>query len=161
MHEQVAHKIDQLERMTHSQLAARFEEVFGEPCRSRNRRYLIRRIAWRLQADAEGGLSQRARRRAAALANLADARVTPPRNGPAPASTSAATIKLPPGRDSRLPPPGSWLERSYKGRIVRVFVGDDSFEYDGCRYRSLSAVAKAVTGSHINGFVFFKLGGRS
>ncbi|MBP9024742.1 MAG: DUF2924 domain-containing protein [Phycisphaerae bacterium] len=55
--------------------------MFGEPSRSRHRRYLIHRIAWRLQADAEGGLTDRALQRAAELANDPDVRVTPPRHG--------------------------------------------------------------------------------
>ncbi|MBU6172355.1 MAG: DUF2924 domain-containing protein [Planctomycetes bacterium] len=51
----------------------------SEKCRSRNKRYLIRRIAWRLQANAEGDLSERARARAAELALDSEVRVTPPR----------------------------------------------------------------------------------
>ncbi|NUQ46890.1 MAG: DUF2924 domain-containing protein [Phycisphaerae bacterium] len=51
----------------------------GELVRSRHRAYLIRRIAWRLQANAEGGHSERALRRAEELANVADVRPTPPR----------------------------------------------------------------------------------
>ena len=57
-----------------------------------------------------------------------------------------------------LPPPGNWIERDYKGQTIRVLVIADGFEYEGERYRSLSAVAKAVTGSHMNGFLFFRLG---
>jgi hypothetical protein len=67
-----------LERMTVSELQDRYVEVCREPVRSRHRQYLIRRIAWRLQANAEGGLSERALRRAEELANIADVRVTPP-----------------------------------------------------------------------------------
>ena len=63
------------------------------------------------------------------------------------------------GRDPRLPPPGNWIERKYKGRTIRVLVISDGFEFEGERYRSLSAIAKAVTGSHINGFLFFRLWG--
>jgi len=59
----LAAEVARLEKMSVSQLAERFEEVFGEQCRSRHKRYLIRRIAWRLQANAEGGLSERARHR--------------------------------------------------------------------------------------------------
>jgi hypothetical protein len=62
-----------------------------------------------------------------------------------------------PGRDPRLPPPGNWIEREYKGRTIRVLVVADGFEYEGERYRSLSAIAKAVTGSHVNGYLFFRL----
>ena len=61
-----------LEQMTVGQLQERYIEVFGEPVRSRHKQYLIRRIAWRLQANAEGGLSERALRRAEELAIVAD-----------------------------------------------------------------------------------------
>jgi hypothetical protein len=65
-----------LEQMTVGPLHDRYVEVFGKPVRSRHRQYLIRRIACRLQANAEGGLSERALRRAEQLANIADVRVT-------------------------------------------------------------------------------------
>ena len=48
--------------------------------------------------------------------------------------------------------------RQYKGRQVRVVVAD-GFEYEGEKYRTLTAVAKHVTGSHLNGFRFFRLDG--
>ena len=147
-----------LERMTAGQLQERYAEVFGETARSRHKRWLIRRIAWRLQALAEGDLSERARRRAEELANEADVRVTPPRNGtvvdvrPRPARVVASA-------DPRLPAPGKSIVRKYKGRELVVHVTADGFEYDGDYYESLSAVAKAITGSHVNGFRFFRLGG--
>ncbi len=156
----VANEVARLEKMSVNQLAKRFEEVFGEQCRSRHKRYLIRRIAWRLQADAEGGLTDRARQRAEELANDAEIRVTPPRekkNRTADDEAPADTIPLAGGRDTRLPPPGNCIEREYKGRTIRVLVIADGFEYEGERYKSLSAIAKAVTGSHMNGFLFFRL----
>lgn len=154
----VTAEVVRLEKMSVSQLAKRFEQLFGEECRSRHKRYLIRRIAWRLQANAEGGLSERARQRAEELANDAEIRVTPPRENSAKSTNSRpSTIKLDNGRDPRLPPPGNWIEREYKGRTIRVLVVADGFEFEGERYRSLSAIAKAVTGSHINGFLFFRL----
>jgi hypothetical protein len=153
----VAAEVARLERMSVSQLATRFEEVLGESSRSRNKRYLLRRIAWRLQANAEGGLSERARKRAEELALDAEIRVTRPRAASVPASPPAAQIVA--EHDPRLPPPGSWLERKYKGAEIRVLVVADGFEYEGQRYRSLSAIAKTITGSHINGFKFFRLRG--
>jgi hypothetical protein len=72
----IAKEVAALEQMTVGQLHDRYVEVFGEPVRSRHRQYLIRRIAWRLQANAEGGLSERALRRAEELANDADVRLT-------------------------------------------------------------------------------------
>lgn len=158
MNKTVKAELARLEKMSVNQLAMRFEEVFGEECRSRHKRYLIRRIAWRLQANAEGGLTQRARQRAEELADEAEIRVTPPRSKKEKTEDeSPATIKMEAGRDPRLPPPGNWIEREYKGQMLRVLVIADGFEYEGERYRSLSAVAKAITGSHVNGFQFFRL----
>ena len=59
--------------------------------------------------------------------------------------------------DSRLPMPGTVLVREYKGCSIEVRVLEQGFENAGQTFRSLSAVAKAVTGTHINGFLFFKL----
>lgn len=148
-----------LDRMTVGELHARYAEVFGEQARSRHRQYLIRRIAWRIQANAEGGLTERALRRADELANDAEVRVTPPRAGRAPAlpRTNAGLSDVPAHHDPRLPRPGTAIVRDYKGRRLTVNVLADSFEWDGVRYPSLSAVAKAITGSHVNGFRFFGL----
>jgi hypothetical protein len=157
MKKNVAAEVARLEKMSVSNLARRFEELFGEECRSRHKRYLIRRIAWRMQANAEGGLTERARQRAEELANDAEIRVTPPREKKAKTDAPPDTIKMDAGRDKRLPPPGNWIERDYKGKAIRVLVVDDGFEYEGQRFRSLSAIAKAVTGSHMNGFLFFRL----
>jgi hypothetical protein len=147
-----------LEGMSTGQLRERFTELFGEPVRTRHKTYLIRKIAWRLQAMAEGDLSERARRRAAELANDAEVRVMPPK--PA-AAAGPATVPSNPAAsaDPRLPRSGTALVRKYKGRLVRVIVLADGFEYEGERFNSLTAVAKAITGSHCNGFRFFKLEG--
>ena len=68
-----------LKAMTASELRARYVEVFGEQARTGHKAWLVKRIAWRLQALAEGNLSERARRRAAELANDADLGLYPPR----------------------------------------------------------------------------------
>ena len=60
-------------------------------------------------------------------------------------------------RDLRLPRPGDVLSRRYKGRDVTVRVLESGFEFEGRRFRSLTAVAKAVTGAHWNGLLFFGL----
>jgi Protein of unknown function (DUF2924) len=154
----VAREVAALRRMTVKQLRHRYAEVFGDATAANNRPWLERRIAWRLQALAEGDLSERARKRAEELANDADLRVIPPREaaaGGAAEPPPAKSVPLP--SDGRLPPPGSLITRAYKGETVTVQVLADGFEYRGEVYRSLSAVAKAVTGSHCNGFLFFKL----
>jgi len=148
-----------MERMTVNGLRAKYAEVFGEPTNARHEQWLLRRIAWRLQANAEGELSERARKRAAELARDADLRLSPPKLKPVYAdSARTVTARLPVSQHDRLPPPGTLLTRDYKGHTVRVEVLPDGFEYAGDVYRSLSAVAKAITGSHCNGYLFFRLG---
>jgi hypothetical protein len=53
------------------------------------------------------------------------------------------------------------LHRDYKGRQIRVLIVNNGFEYEGQLYKSLTAVANAITGSHVNGFQFFRLGNNS
>jgi hypothetical protein len=154
-------EIDELSRMTVSQLRQKYLEAFGEESRSNNKQFLFRRIAWRIQALAEGGLSERARRRALEIANDADLRIRAPRTrfgqDPTLDPKLSVTRKVAGDLDSRLPPHGSYLEREYKGRriIVKVLVG--GFEFEGQIYRSLSAIAGEVTGTKWNGFAFFNL----
>src|SRR5437762_12681442 len=100
-----------LQRLTIQQLRCRYAELFGETTTPKNRTWLLRRLAWRLQALAEGDLSERARQRAAELANDADLRTTVPR---APRSVPAVVVDLPPlpvasQTDPRLPMPGTVL----------------------------------------------------
>lgn len=60
-------------------------------------------------------------------------------------------------RDMRLPPAGQWLQRDYNGREILVRILERGFEFEGKRYRTLSAIAKVVTGAHWNGHLFFGL----
>lgn len=60
-------------------------------------------------------------------------------------------------RDLRLPKPGTLIRRIHANREIVVRVLDRGFEYDGRPYRSLSAIAKRITGAHWNGLLFFGL----
>jgi hypothetical protein len=151
----IVHEVATLERLTIGQLRQRFAELFGEATAASNRTWLVKRIAWRMQALAEGDLSERARRRAAELARDADLRLNPPRSRTTTA-TATEPVTVPAPVDHRLPPPGTILTRPYKGQLVQVQVLTEGFAYAGRVYPSLSAVAKAVTGSHCNGFHFFR-----
>ena len=152
-----------MERMTPKQLRAKYLEVFGEPTKSGNRRFLIKRIAWRMQANAEGDIDkrmQRIRERAAELARDSDLRTTAPK-GPKVNSEPGATIERGVAFSNTDPPmPGTQLTRRYKGRTIVVTVLTDGFEHEGVKYRSLSAAAKAITGTHISGHAFFRLNGK-
>ena len=161
----LAAEIKALREMTVSELRDRYREVFGEESRSNHKDWLWKRVAWRIQELAEGGLSERAVQRAKELANEADVRVRPPRDafsdseaeGADVAQTSRATVRR--VRDRRLPIPGTVLTRKYNGQQIAVRVLARGFEYDSQRYRSLSAIAREVTGSHWNGYLFFGLTG--
>ena len=74
MHLNIEKEVASLERMAVRELRTRYGEVFNEQTRAGNKAWLIKRIAWRLQSISEGDLSERARRRAAELANDADVR---------------------------------------------------------------------------------------
>jgi poly-gamma-glutamate capsule biosynthesis protein CapA/YwtB (metallophosphatase superfamily) len=155
----VGKEVAALQRMTVRELRIRYAEVFGESTRAGNKAWLIKRIAWRLQSQAEGGLSERARQRAAELANDADVRLSPPKVKPVTpaAETRTKTATLVVASDDRLPPPGSIVTREYKGQTLQVAVLPHGFEFEGEVYKSLSAVAKAITGQHCNGYHFFRL----
>src|SRR5277367_951679 len=113
-------EIEGLRRLTVGGLRQKYLEVFGEESRSNHKDFLFRRIAWRLQANAEGGLSERARRRALEIANDADLRIRAPKNLESPDAagrTSVSTISAVGGRrDGRLPAAGTLLTRDFKGR---------------------------------------------
>lgn len=154
----IGKEIAAVKRMTVGQLRERYQAVFGEATRAGNKDFLFKRIIWRLQALAEGDLPERARRRAAEISRDADIRMTmprPPKTSPgAEIRTAAAPAAL---GDHRLPTPGTVLTRTYRGRAYEVTVLPKGFEYDGDVYRTLSAIAKKITGSHWNGFLFFGL----
>jgi hypothetical protein len=158
MNAAVLKEIEQLRGQTVNGLRAKYREVFGEDSRSGNKYYLYRRVAWRLQADDEGDLSERARRRALEIANDADLRVRAPKATVAADAHKRTTVMTINGaRDPRLPRPGTLLTREFKGQVHVVKVLDDGFEYDARQYKSLSKIATEITGTRWNGFVFFGL----
>ena len=127
MEETIEQQIAELSRMSVGQLKQKYIEVFGEETRSNNRQFLFRRIAWRIQALAEGGLSERARRRALEIANDADIRVRAPNKKVVdPDAFLKVTARLPKPHDSRLPPPGAWLERNYRRQRIAIKVRVDA-----------------------------------
>src|SRR5689334_4840460 len=161
MNASVLKEIEGLRRLTVGGLREKYREVFGEESRSHHKDFLYRRIAWRIQALAEGGLSERARRRALEIANDADLRIR------APKTLFGQDTRFPPdlavrsrasrNSDPRLPAPGTILRRQYKGREIIVRVLADGFEFEQSIYRSLSAIAREITGTKWNGYLFFNL----
>ena len=134
--------------MTAAHLADRYEDLFGEPPRVRNKAFLRRRAAWKLQELEFGGLSERA------IARLDDliAQIDLPLGDPGPRRPRRARRN-----DTNAPLVGTTLVRHWHGQELRVEVRAHGFEWDGTLYRSLSAVAKAITGANWNGRLFFGL----
>lgn len=149
-----------LERLNLKELQAEYATLYGDGTSSRNKVWLVRRILWRLQARHEGDLSERAKLRAVELADDADLRLAPPRPrvNEAQDQVSVGPAQSPP--DRRLPAAGTVITRNYKGKRLQVKVLASGLEFEGERFASLSAVAKRITGSHCNGFLFFSLNGR-
>jgi transcriptional regulator with XRE-family HTH domain len=113
----IAAEIETLHQMTTGELAERYEELHGQPSRTRHRAYLIRKIAWRIQANAEGDLTERARKRAAELADDADIRVMAPKTmicPPQPTEQTTVNRMLPNGEHND--------PRIAKGHSLRKFA---------------------------------------
>jgi hypothetical protein len=150
-------EIEALRQLKVGALRARCREVFGEESRSSNKQFLFRRIAWRLQARAEGDLSERVRRRALEIADDADLRIRAPESFFVQSAAGSPLDRTGAGRDRRLPATGTLLTRQFENRRIVVKVLEDGFEYQSQRYRSLSAIAREVTGTRWNGPLFFGL----
>ncbi len=145
-------RIQALQQMTVAELREEWRRVMREEPRSFNKAWLWRRLAWAIQAKEFGGLSARAKQRLADLAVEAEAWMPLGKR-----AFKDAPTPVPRFRDPRLPCPGTVLTRPYRGQTIAVTVLEDGFEYEGRRYASLTAVAKAITGSHWNGMEFFGL----
>jgi len=155
-------EISDLDHMTVGLLQVKWQQVFKESAKSRNKRYLIKRIAYRIQELVDGGLSERAKRRIEELAKDAPLRQRAPRAKAGTKESAAATptktaVELKAARDPRLPPVGSTIRKMHKNTEHVVRVRADGFEYRERKYTSLSAIAKVISGQVWNGFGFFGL----
>jgi len=131
-------------RMGVDELRDQWRALYGtEPPAIYAKAQLVRRLAWRVQELRFGGLSDGARKR---LREIADG------------DTLAGGRKLPPKpRKRRRLAPGTRLVRHWRGVEHVVTALADGFEWDGRRYRTLSAAAKAISGQHVSGPRFFGL----
>ena len=146
----ITDEIQELRAMPVCDLVDRYEAVFEKPPRVKHKDWLWRRIAWKIQEQRFGGLSSVAKRRLDEL--IADLDVPLDR-----AQTVHGKVGCQKPGDPAL---GTTLTRTWKGREVTATTVEGGWECEGVVYRSLSAVAKAVTGSHWNGRLFFGLTSR-
>lgn len=152
----LASRIAALRTMTVAQLQREYRTVFGEETSSKHKEFLWRKIAWGLQANTEGGLSPAVHQRAAELANPLHLRVRPPRD----TTPIRTALPDPVGTAAHTPAPGTVLTRRHRGVEHVVQVQADGFAYQGTIFRSLTAVAEVITGSHCSGKAFFGLTGK-
>jgi Protein of unknown function (DUF2924) len=117
----VIRSIEELEISKIPALKKRYWELFGEESKSSNQQFLFRRIARRLQANAEGDLSERAHRRAGDIADDRDLRIRAPKEFvPRPDFGSPMIDRTGPPKDYRLPGPGTLLTRRLGDRQIVV-----------------------------------------
>lgn len=134
-----------------AELQAKYAELFdGKKAASTNKTYLWQRIAYRIQEIEYGDLPAEALNKLKELTQEYD-----PINNQALRSYTVERHHA--SRDRRLPIPGTVINKKYKGTEIRVKALEHGFEYNGRVYKTLSAVAKAITGDHWNGYSFFNL----
>lgn len=138
MQQTVLKQIDDLDRMSMAQLRKRWTDLLGTDPGRLGRQYLMRRLAYRIQELAYDGLSPQARKQLEAVADGRSARSTKPSQS---RKTFLAT--------------GTRLLREWHGDRYEVIVEAKGYRYNGKVYRSLTAAARAITGHHTSGNLFF------
>jgi hypothetical protein len=149
--------LDRLARMQPAELQRLYQKLFGRAVPSGNSELARRRIAWNVQAEAEGGVPESARKHALAIARESNLRIQLRRRANDSTHKNATVSEIVSDHDSRLPMPGSIIVKEHRGKTIMVQVLDAGFEYDGRRFASLSAIASDITGTKWNGFLFFGL----
>jgi hypothetical protein len=135
-------QLSRIEGLEPTALAAAWESLFGQPPpKGLSRRLLEHAAAYQLQAKIYGGLKPNIRRKLLQMGG------------------KASTTKDGKARRAQQAPlsPGSRLVREWGGRVHTVDVADNGFLYAGQRYRSLSEIARAITGARWSGPRFFGL----
>lgn len=146
-HDPIPARLAALKTTPTSGLKAQWRDLFDSEPPPFNRRYLESRLAYRIQELAHGGLKPATVRRLERLGEELDG-----------GDRKKSRI-----RADAMPITGTRLIREWQGVEHVVTVTSDGFEWQGRPYRSLSAIARAITGTRWNGWVFFGLkrqGGR-
>ncbi len=154
MAETTLSKIMELKEKSLGDLKAKYEELFdGKKAPSNNKVYLWRKIAYRMQELEYGSVPAETQGKIQELITKYD-----PVNNKSlrPDNASDNQIKKTRlSRDKRLPIPGTIVTKEYKGVILQVKILERGCEYNSKVYKSLTAIAKEVTGAHWNGYLFF------
>jgi len=140
-HEPILARLAALKAMSVNDLKAEWQALFDAPAPNNSRNFLEGRLAYRIQELTYGGPDKQTRRLLDLLADEVEGSLT-----------RKAQIA-----DPRNPVVGTKLIREWDGIAHTVTVLKEGFEWDGRRYKSLSAVARAITGTRWNGYRFFGL----
>ncbi len=152
MQETLSTQIEALKKAPLNELQKRHKELHGEDATGTHKTYLWRKIAYKLQELECGGLSSKAKHRLKELIEEYD-----PINNKALRPDNPVISQTAPGKDKRIPIPGTAITKEYKGSNYQVKVLEKGFEYNTKIYKTLSAIAKEITGAHWNGYLFFNL----
>jgi len=134
------------------ELLKRYKELYGEDATGTHKTYLWRKIAYKLQEQKHGVLSAKAKSKLKTLIEEYDPINNKTLRPDKPIVNQQAAVK-----DKRLPIPGTVITKEYKGENYQVKMLEKGFEYNGKIYKTLSAIAKEITGAHWNGYLFFNL----
>ena len=140
-HDPIPARLAALKTATTLELKAQWRDLFDSEPPPFNRRYLESRLAYRIQELAYGGLKPETIRRLERLGEELD----------------GGDRKKSRMRADTMPIAGTRLIREWQGVEYIVTVTADGFEWRGRPYKSLSAIARAITGTRWNGWVFFGL----
>lgn len=143
-HDPIPARLAALKTATTPELKAQWRDLFESEPPPFNRRYLESRLAYRIQELAYGGLKPETVRRLERLGEELD----------------GGDRKKSRVRADTMPIAGTRLIREWQGVEYVVTVTTDGFEWQGRPYKSLSAIARAITGTRWNGWVFFGLKNR-
>ncbi len=160
---EVTDRLATLADLSHAELKAQWEELFGETApQNLSKRLMIYALAYRIQVQAYGGLSNAIRQdlRARAGRTVSKQRISTQSGVGAdegvnrPGSGRLAGQRPPPALKLY---PGTRLMREWRGNVHVVDVTDEGFVWNGRCFRSLSAIARTITGVRWNGLAFFGL----
>ena len=150
MTEEVLRQITSLKNLSHEELCSLWRTLIGGDPPAYNRTFVRKHLAYRLQELKHGGLSERAKNMMADILRSSgfdeDGRML-----------DSYQRERDRQRMSGMPVTGTRLMREWNGQRYEVIVVPGGFEYAGRKYRSLTAVALAITGTHWNGRAFFGL----
>jgi len=147
-------KIMELKQNSLEELKTKYQELFGQEPPSSNKVFLWRKIAYRLQELECGNVTEETQGKIQELINKYD----PVNNtGVRPDNGNGEIKNSKPNRDRRLPITGTLITKEYKGKKYELKILEKGFEYNNKTYKSLSAIAKEITGAHWNGYLFFGL----